>query len=72
MSTADAEAALEAVRRMIGQPIVLMHGTAGWTLEPAHLRDALVIHNGDAGITPGLELTRFNDSFSDDRGHADG
>ena len=63
VSTADAEAALETVRRMIGQPIVLMHGTAGWTLEPAHLRDALVIHNGDAGITPGLELTRFNDLF---------
>ena len=63
VSTSDAEAALETVRRMIGRPIWLMHGTGGWMLEPGHLREALVIDNGEAGITPRIEITRFNDLF---------
>ena len=63
VSTSDAEAALETVRRMIGRPIWLMHGTGGWMLEPGHLQEALVIDSGEAGITPRIEITRFNDLF---------
>ena len=63
VSTSDAEAALATVRQLIGQPIWLMHGTGGWTLEPAQLRQALVITRDAAGITPSIEITRFNDLF---------
>lgn len=63
VSTTDAEAALDTVRQMVGQPVWLMHGATGWTLEPAQLRDALVIKGGEAGITLDIELTRFNDLF---------
>jgi vancomycin resistance protein YoaR len=63
VSTADAEAALATVRQMIGQPIWLVHGSGGWTLEPTQLREALVLETGDAGITPRIEVTRFNDLF---------
>ena len=63
VTTSDAEAALDTVRRMIGEPIVLVHGTGGWTLEPDQLRQALVVDSGDAGISPRIEVTRFNDLF---------
>ena len=63
VSTSDAEAALETVRRLIGAPVWLMHGTGGWTLEPAQLQGALVIERADAGFTPSIEITRFNDLF---------
>lgn len=63
VSTSDAEAALATVRQLIGQPIWLMHGTGGWMIEPAQLRGALVLDRGDAGLTPRIEITRFNDVF---------
>ena len=62
-STSDAEAALGTVRRMIERPIWLTHGTGGWTIEPAQLREALVLSRDDSGYTPRIELTRFNDLF---------
>lgn len=61
--TSDAEAALATVRKMIGQPIWLVHGTGGWMIEPAQLRDALVLDRDDTGYTPRIEVTRFNDVF---------
>ena len=63
LSTPDAEAALETVRRMIGQPIWLLHGTEGWLIEPERLLDALVLDRGDTGYAPRIEITRFNDLF---------
>ena len=64
-STSDAEAALEAVRQMIGQPVWLVHGSGGWMLEPAQLRDALVLDLDDTGLAPRIEITRFNDVFQE-------
>ena len=63
VSTSDAEAALETVRQMVGQPILLSHGSGGWMIEPGQLRDALVIDRDDAGLAPRIEITRFNDVF---------
>ena len=63
LTTTDAEAALATVGQMIGQPISLVHGTGGWTLDPAQLREALVVDTDDAVITPRIEITRFNDLF---------
>ena len=65
VSTADAETALEAVRQMIGQPIWLFHGSGGWIIEPAQLRDALVLESDDVGLAPRIEITRFNDVFQE-------
>lgn len=63
VSTSDAEAALDAVRRIIGQPVWLVHGSAGWTIEPSQLRGALVLDTGDSSIVPRIQVTRFNDLF---------
>ncbi len=63
VTTADAEAALATVRRMIGQPILLEHGSGGWTLEPAQLTAALEIRTNEMGLNPSIEVTRFNDLF---------
>ncbi|MCY3747670.1 MAG: VanW family protein [Chloroflexi bacterium] len=63
VSTSEAEAALQAVRQMIGQPIWLTHGSGGWMIEPAQLRNALVLDRIDAGYAPRIEVTRFNDVF---------
>lgn len=63
VTTADAEAALATVRRMIGQPILLEHGSGGWTLEPAQLTAAVDIRTNETGIHPSIEVTRFNDLF---------
>ncbi len=63
VTTADAEAALETVRQMIGRPIWLEHGSGGWTLEPAQLTAAVEIRINETGIHPGIEVTRFNDLF---------
>lgn len=65
VATSDAEAALEAVRQMIGQPIWLVHGSGGWIIEPAQLRDAVVLDRDDAGLAPRIEITRFNDVFQE-------
>ncbi len=63
VTTADAEAALETVRQMIGRPIWLEHGSGGWTLEPAQLTAAVEIRINQTGIHPSIEVTRFNDLF---------
>lgn len=63
VTTADAEAALETVRQMIGRPIWLEHGSGGWTLEPAQLTAAVEIRINETGIHPSIEVTRFNDLF---------
>ena len=63
VSTSDAEAALETVRRIIGRPVWLVHGSAGWTIEPSQLREALVLDTGDSSIVPRIQVTRFNDLF---------
>ena len=64
-STSDAEAVLETVRQMIGQPVWLVHGSGGWMLDPAQLRDALVLDSDDTGLAPRIEITRFNDVFQE-------
>lgn len=64
-STSDAEAALETVGQMIGQPVWLVHGSGGWMLEPAQLRDALILDLDDTGLAPRIEITRFNDVFQE-------
>lgn len=64
VTTSDAEAALADARQMVGRPIRLLHGPGGWTLEPTQLRGALAIRVDEAGITPSIEITRFNDLFS--------
>ena len=64
-ATSDAEAALATVRQMIGQPVWLVHGSGGWMIEPAQLRDALVLDLDDTGIAPRIEITRFNDVFQE-------
>ncbi|MYD92843.1 MAG: hypothetical protein F4Y02_03960, partial [Chloroflexi bacterium] len=64
-STSDAEAALETVGQMIGQPVWLVHGSGGWMLEPAQLRDALIFDLDDTGLAPRIEITRFNDVFQE-------
>ncbi|MCY3895130.1 MAG: VanW family protein [Chloroflexi bacterium] len=63
VSTSDAEVALDAVRRIIGQPVWLVHGSAGWTIEPSQLRGALVLDTSDSSIVPRIQVTRFNDLF---------
>ena len=65
ISTSDAEDALAAVRQMIGQPIWLAHGSGGWMIQPAQLRDALVLDRDDAGLIPRIEITRFNHVFQE-------
>lgn len=64
-ATSDAEAALATVHQMIGQPVWLVHGSGGWMIEPAQLRDALVLDLDDTGIAPRIEITRFNDVFQE-------
>ena len=63
VSTVAAEAAIRIIRRLVSQPIWLMHGNRGWVLEPAQLIAAIVTETRGGQIEPRFEFTRFNELF---------
>ena len=62
-TTAEAEAAIAVLSQMVSAPILLMHRTRGWVIEPAQIRTALRVDKRDGEFVPTLEFTRFNDLF---------